>query len=110
MNVLVDHMHRRRLQKHYVQMLVLEQLLRRVKRQAAQLALDQIRAVFHHCLQHTVPRTALPSRNQMQHVFALCAFPVIPALLAAQLDLQHREQRLLRHWVFESDQAGIEVY
>jgi hypothetical protein len=97
------------LREHGVQVRGLEQLLVRVERQAAQLALDQIRSVLHDGLELHMPIRALPPRHEVQHVHALGGLALVDALLARQLDAEAREQRQPRRLVAHPQQPRVEV-
>jgi hypothetical protein len=68
-----------------------EALLQTVECKPTQLRLDEIRSVRHHDTQTLVLFRALPPRNQMQHVDAVCRLAVLFAFLTRQLYLQDSE-------------------
>ncbi len=53
--------------------------------------------------------TTLPPRHQVQHVHTIRSLPVLLALVARQLHLQHAEHGQARGLVPQSDEARVEV-
>jgi len=95
--------------KHDIQVRRLEDLLAAVKRQAAELALDEIRPVLHDGLELDMPVRTLPSWNQMKHVLTLVGLSIFYAFLARELDVQANEKWHVCDTVAHPHQAGVKV-
>jgi len=86
-----------------------EALLKRVESQAAELGLDEVRAVRHHRLEALMSRRRLPPRHQVEHVLALGGEARILARIACEGDLQLREHREARDGILDLEQTGVEA-
>ena len=106
---LVHNRCRRPLRKHNVEVDGTEDLLERVKSEAAELTFDQIWAVLHDGLELEVPVPALPPGDEVQHVGALSSLPVLPAGVAGEGDGEGREEGEVGGLVAHSEEAREEV-
>ena len=97
------------LREHDVHIIGPEDLLQRVEGQAGQFGLYEVRPVLHDGLELQVPVAALPPRDEMQHVGALCGPPVLPALATGEGDAQRGEHGEVRDLVPHAQQAREEV-
>lgn len=74
-----------------------------------QLRLNKIGTISHDFLKSLVTCTALPLRDEMQHVFALSCHTIFFTLVAHQSDLQLRKNRLACNWILDFEKPGVET-
>lgn len=86
-----------------------EDLLERVKGEAAELALDEVGAVLHDGLELDVAIPRLPSWDEVEHVGAVGRLPVFAALGAGQGHAQDAEQWEVCDLVPHAEEARVEV-
>lgn len=109
MDGLIRYWGRGQLGEHDVQVNGPEHLLQGIEGEPAQLALDEIGTVLHDSLKLDVPVPALPPRDEVQHVGALCSPPVLPAGVAGESDAQCGEEREVGGLVPHSEEPREEV-
>lgn len=56
-----------------------------------------------------MPRAALPSRDEMEHVDTLCCLTIVFTLLTAQLYLEYCKYWVGGEGVFDADEASVEI-
>ena len=106
---LVGYGRRRGLGEHDVQVDGPEDLLEGVERQPTQFAFDEIWPVLHNGLEFEVPITALPARDEVEHVGAVRRLPVFSALGAGEGDAEGGEHGEVGGLVAHAEEAREEV-
>jgi len=86
-----------------------EDLLERVEREAAQLALDEVGPVLHDGLELDVAVPRLPSWDEVEHVGAVGRLPVFAALGAGQGHAEDAEEGLVCDLVPHAEEARVKV-
>jgi hypothetical protein len=108
-NLLVSYWSRWKLSEHDVQVDAAEDLLKGVESEPTQFTLDEVGAVLHDSLELHVPVPALPARDEVEHVGALCSLAVLPAGVAGKSDAKSGEERKIGGLVPHSEKASEKV-
>ena len=95
--------------KHDVHINRLEDLLQGVEGEPTQFAFDEIWPVLHNGLEFEVPITALPARDEVEHVGAVRRLPVFSALGAGEGDAEGGEHGEVGGLVAHAEEAREEV-
>ena len=106
---LIGYWDRRHLCEHDIQIDSPKDLLQRVESEPTQFALDEVGAILHDCLQLDMPVSALPPRDEVEHVRALDSLASLPAGIAGQSDAQCGEDWEICGLVSHSQESREEV-